>query len=119
MTHYSLRKDKGIPACLPLGLSREFQGFNDKQECLALLLLSTRDTILSFLPGVYRLRRGAVTDCTWSDLTGIFEDRVLTPNKADSRWRLCVRAGRGKIRESMPLASSMGPRCRAQKSTKQ
>lgn len=80
MTHYSLRKDKGIPACLPLGLSREFQGFNDKQELLA-LLVSTRDKTLSFLPGVYRLGRGAVTDCTWSDLTRIFEDRVLTPTK--------------------------------------
>lgn len=74
---------------------------------------------LAFLPGVYRLGRGAVTDCIWSDLNRIFEDRVLTPNKADSRWRLCVRVGRGKIRESTPLASSMGPRCRAQKSTEQ
>lgn len=59
MTHYSLRKDKGIPACLPLGFSREFQGFNVKQALLALLLLSTRDTTLSFSPWGVQVGKGS------------------------------------------------------------
>lgn len=46
--------------------------------------------------------RGAVIDCTWSDLNRIFEDRALTPNKADSRCRLCVRVGLGRPERACP-----------------
>lgn len=74
---------------------------------------------LASLPGVHRSGRGAVTDCTGSILNRIFEDRVLTPNKADYRWRLCVSVGCGSPRESIPLALSMGPSSRAQNHTEQ
>lgn len=115
MAYYSLRKDKGSLCMLSTCFVQEISKLRKRSRKAWLFLPCYLETqYLAFLPGVYRLERGA----TESNHKRIFEDRILTSQKAGNRW-LCMRAGCRNTRESTQLLLCMGPIRRAQNFTEQ